>query len=541
MTTRFITAILLYTLLSGNLCASQRTWIFLRDKGVVVNSSTDELEALKGSWPKRSLERRAKSGVGVDINDLPICEEYIDAIIEAGGRIEEQSRWLNTVSIENDESIIEVITGMPFVLSVQPVKSFNTDRTLLKEKTSVEIDPKAEYIIHTDGSLIPAGAYGPSYKQAELAGVIEAHDRGLTGAGVLLGMLDTGFHLNHRAFAGLEVIAQYDFIFNDSDPSWDPRTDRKGQANHGTGCLSVIAGYDPGNLVGIAPRVSVALAKTELTGSETRSEEDYWIAGIEWLEWLGADVVTSSLSYSDWYGKNDFNGTTPLVTRAAERACELGVVICNSAGNEGSDAVTIGAPADAFSVLAVAATDSMGVITGFSSRGPSSDGRIKPDIAAMGKDVVCVKPLSWSQYSRWNGTSLSCPIVAGVVALVIEAHPEWSASKVVEAIRTTAKGAEKADNTYGYGVVDAVEAVDYPSLSGRVVSVDDGKAHEGVKIVLHRQDLQIEQITDTWGRFKFANLSEGVYHVILEVDGNIVAERKELILPPSLYCDFIVD
>jgi len=291
--------------------------------------------------------------------------------------------------------------------------------------------------------------------------VIEAHRRGLTGAGVLVGMLDTGFQLGHRAFAGLELVAQYDFIHNDPDPSYDPLNDPPGQANHGTGCLSVLAGYDPGRLVGIAPRVAVALAKVEWTGSETAVEEDYWVAGLEWLEWLGAEVVTSSLTYHDWYSATDMDGLVPLVSRAAERAAELGVVICNAAGNNGPGEITIGAPADAAGILAVAATDSTGAVTKFSSRGPSADGRIKPDVAAMGRGVVVATPLTRRGYSRWNGTSLATPIVAGVAALVLEAHPDWTAAEVVEAIRASSDRWFMPDNALGYGVVDAAEAVDY--------------------------------------------------------------------------------
>ena len=520
--------------------ATSRYWVFFKDKGVTAVDAQKQLQHIRAGYPEKSFARRQKSGIGFDLRDLPIHQEYIDSIVSTGGVICQKSRWVNAISIEADDSIFAKIDSYDFITGVQLVRGLEVSRYGLIETEGLTSSTDNE--LHSPANpYISRGAYGPSFRQAELAGVIDAHDRGLTGAGVLLGMLDTGFQLDHRAFAGLEVIGQYDFIFNDPDPSYDPRTDRPGQANHGTGCLSVIVGYDPGFLVGIAPCASVALAKTEVTGSETQIEEDYWIAGIEWLEWLGADVISSSLSYKAWYSRNDLDGLTPLVTRAAQRACELGMVLCNSAGNAGSRIVSIGAPADAQSVLAIAAVDSNRQLTGFSSRGPSADGRVKPDVAAMGHKVVCVKPLTRRGYSRWNGTSLSCPIVAGVVALVIEAHPDWSSRKVVEAIRETSDRAYRPDFAIGYGIVSAVDAIDYPSLFGKVVSFSDGKPIPGVEISLSFKDWSGTITSDITGRYSFVNLPEGVYSLTAALEGEVITTRENLIIPPSMPMDLVIE
>jgi subtilisin family serine protease len=454
---------ILFALLTASAAnASPRYWVLLSDKGISPSELSASLARLESEIPDRARIRREKNSTGIDELDLPISEAYLTQLRDAGASIIAESRWLNAVSIQAGPDALKQIAGFPFVKAIQLVAAFRRDNTGLSDTAPIsETELQRAYSDALAEYGVPLGDYGASYRQAELSGVIEAHRRGLTGAGVLVGMLDTGFQLTHRAFTGLELVAQYDFIHNDPDPSYDPLNDPPGQANHGTGCLSVLAGNDPGRLVGIAPRAAVALAKVEWTGSETAVEEDYWVAGLEWLEWLGAEVVTSSLTYRDWYSATDMDGLVPLVSRAAERAAELGVVLCNAAGNNGPGEITIGAPADAAGILAVAATDSTGAVTKFSSRGPSADGRIKPDVAAMGKGVIVATPLTRHGYSRWNGTSLATPIVAGVAALVLEAHPDWTAAEVVEAIRASSDRWFMPDNALGFGVVDAAEAVDY--------------------------------------------------------------------------------
>ncbi len=510
----------------SNAFASIRYWVFFSDKGT---ANTIQLSELRSTWTERSLQRRQRNGVSLDERDAPVNADYIAQIDEIGATVINSSRWLNAVSVDADSILIRNLLSLDCVSNIQQVGSIRRDNICLEDT-----------LIDADNSFIPLGAYGESWRQAEQIGVIDAHRRGLTGSGVLIGILDTGFQLDHRAFAGLDVLAQYDFIFNDNDPSYDPNTDSQSQPSHGTGCLSVIGGYDPGYLVGIAPRATFALAKTELTNLEIPQEEDYWVAGIEWLEWLGADVVNSSLSYSDWYWKSNYDGMTAPTTVAAERACELGMVICNSAGNAGPDDITLGAPADAPNVLTIAAVDAAGFITRFSSRGPSADGRIKPDVAAMGYNVTCVQPNTWDQYDKWNGTSLASPLVTGAIALVIEAHPEWSSRMVIEAIRQTAHQSFKPDFTYGYGIVDAVRAIDYPSLTGKIINDTKGRIIPDITIQLTNVNNQFNTTSDIFGQYRFKNLPTGTYKMtVSNGPESPIIIYNNIVVPPSLPMDII--
>jgi len=542
-----LTSLLLLLPAASSASPPQKYWVIFRDKGDEQEISL-RLDSLKQGWPDRSLKRRQKAGVQVTASDLPLAQEYLAQLAAKGVKIESQSRWINGVSASLKVPEVEQLRALPFVESIRPVAIFTLDQlSEVDEQEAIDFG-KEYYPAHE------LGDYGPSYRQAELAGVVEAHKRGLTGKGVLIGMLDSGFQLDHRALAGMDLVGQYDFIFNDPDPSYDPRTDPKGQASHGTGCLSVIAGYEPGKLVGIAPKASFALGKTEYTGSETRAEEDWWIEGIEWLEKMGADVVSSSLTYRDWYFASELDGETPLVSRAAQRAAELGMIVCISAGNAGPKPITIGAPADAPDVLAVAAADSTGAITRFSSRGPSADGRIKPDIAAMGRKVVCVSPLTYDECARWNGTSLACPIVAGVAALVIEAHPDWSPDKVREALRETASQAFCPDDSAGYGLVDCEEALKYPCISGRVM-MEGGEVPNGDLFIFTIESLDsrkrlsdvhfVSSIQiDHFGRFELPCVKDGRYELLSiwvnRKEKKTFSDTREIQVPPSASVNLIL-
>jgi subtilisin family serine protease len=357
---------------------------------------------------------------------------------------------------------------------------------------------------------------------------------------VRIAVLDGGYALDHEAFQHLDVIAQYDFINNDDNPDYDPSQDVPGQPGHGTGCMSVIGGYLPGNLIGIAHEASFILCKTEHVPTETVVEEDNWVRALEWSEALGADVLSSSLSYKDWYTLADYDGVTPITSRAAQIAFELGMVLCTSAGNEGPGQMTLGAPTDAEGVLSIGALRPNGDLAGFSSRGPTSDGRIKPDVCAQGVRVAAVRPRTWNRYAFWNGTSLSCPVVAGCMALLLAEHPDWSPAKVYEAARETASRANRPDNDWGWGLIDLEEAIYYPSISGWILNAD-GRGLPGIELRLFGEVETLTVMTNEDGFYRFPNLEWGTVRLqVIWEDGTMSAYRT-LEVPPSEGADFVED
>ncbi len=440
---------------------TQRYWITFSDRGEweFFNNSEIYREARFFGLTEAAVERRKVEGLPVDslvtLSDLPPYPEYLESIEDFGCNIKQTSHWFNSISVETTPAVIEMIGLLPFVKAISPVAISE-----LAGWAYEEVGTWDGYPPPGPGAESP-GIYGPSYLQNLQVNAVEAHRMGYRGQGVLMIVLDSGFELSHEAYSDFDLFAEYDFVEDDDYTGIEPGIDSKSQPNHGTACLSVIAGYNPGNLVGIAHEATFILGKTEDVRREVIQEEDNFIAAMEWGERLGARVLSASLSYKDWYSLDDYDGETPLTSRAANIARKLGVLVVTSNGNEGPQPMTLGAPAEGHGVLAAGAVDSTGKTARFSSRGPSADGRIKPDLTAMGIKTACVRPQTNHGYSRWNGTSLSAPVLGGVCALVRGAHPEWSTDQVEYALKMTASHADRPDNIYGWGIPDVVAAIQW--------------------------------------------------------------------------------
>jgi subtilisin family serine protease len=408
-------------------------WIEFKDKG-----KEDPI-----SLSERALERRAR-GAAATVEtwyDIRVSEDYLEALREFGLRIRNVSRWLNAASVDIDAEKIEEVASLPFVSSVTRVSSYSRNRPQPVDET-----PYRQL-------RLAAFNYGPSYAQNNLIAVDSLHNLDLSGSGVLIGIMDTGFDTSHVVFDSMRVngrvLGTYDFINDDSNVVDGPDFQR----SHGTQVLSVLAGFSEGSLIGPAYGSDFLLAKTEIVSSEIEAEEDNWIAAAEWMEPLGVDIISSSLGYIDWYDTTQLDGRTAAITQAANIAVSLGVVVVNAAGNEGNTSWRkVIPPADGDSVIAVGAVYSTGEIVGFSSRGPTVDGRIKPDFCAMGATVYVANWAGGYGYSA--GTSFATPLVAGGIALLLEGHPGWTVADILEVVKRASSNSHLPNNTYGWGIPD---------------------------------------------------------------------------------------
>jgi len=429
-------------------------WVYLRDKGLADDGAVRRaLTERRLSLDERALRRRAKvlnPSALIQSEDLPLARSYTEAVRIRATKVRAESRWLNAVSVEAMPDEVRRLAGLDFVRELAAVAGFRRDEEIAPFETAP----------------LPRGPlYGPSYRQVNQINVPPLHLAGLSGRGVRVCLLDVGFRKSHQVFRFSRVIAERDFVMKDNDVQRNPNDPKDYSDAHGTATWSLLGGLAPGLLVGPAFGADIILGKTEDDRSETPIEEDYWVAGIEWAESLGADVVSSSLGYTDWYLFKDLDGKTAVTTKAANRAASLGVVVVNAAGNDRRTAWGhIIAPADGPDVIAVGAVDDDGRIASFSSPGPTADGRTKPEVCALGVHnfVAASTPTSGDTTYQWgNGTSYATPLVAGVVALLLEAHPDWTPKQVRDALTKTADASGAPDNDYGWGIVNAAAAVSY--------------------------------------------------------------------------------
>jgi subtilisin family serine protease len=449
-------------------------WVYFTDRAGAEHDPAT-FGKVRSTWPAKTFERRARRGIvhGVQPSDLPVSEAYVRTILARGGRLRGTSRWLNAASVELPARDLIEIAKWPFVARVEPVASTTrrpSDRDRIVGEAIPEWNPT-----RAAGDLAPGDTafYGLSFRQLAMMQVPELHAAGLSGAGVLVCMLDTGFKLDHEAFAGLDLVATRDFVNGDVDVGPDTLQDQPSQAQHGTWILGTIAARKFGTHVGGAFGAQFALGKTENVASETPIEMDFWQFGAEWADSLGADVISASLGYSvfddtlDSYTYADMDGRTTLVTLAAAEAARRGITVVTAAGNEGSTPWHhIIAPADADTVVAVGAVDSFNVVTAFSSRGPTADGRTKPDVVAMGMRVLTGSFTDTTGYVRLSGTSLATPLAASVAALLLEAHPTWGPFEIREAMRETALNHASPDTIVGWGLVRGLVAREWTPTTG---------------------------------------------------------------------------
>lgn len=439
---------LLLVLCTTALYAQQDAWIYFSDKPDAAYYLSHPLEMLS----QKALDRRAAHSVTLDDKDVPVPPDYLNSVAASSGiTVMAKSRWLNAVHVRGEFADINALRDFSFVSSIE-----FADKTL-NNRRGRGVSTTAQRTVNKNLSVQADFNYGAAATQIEMLNGHRLHQSGFTGAGVTIAVLDAGFPgsdtsvLTERARQNGQLLGGYNFV-EGSDNVYTG-------GNHGTMVLSTMAGYTDGSFVGTAPDANYYLFVTESMTYENPVEESFWVAAAEQADSLGVDVINTSLGYFRFdnpsydHTYEEINGQTAFITRGANVAFTRGMFLVTSAGNSAASSDPhISVPADAFNTLTLGAVDSSEEIAYFSSLGPSYDGRIKPDVVAMGLGVS-VGSTDGSITSA-SGTSFSGPITAGLVACLWQALPQLSNADVLQKVKQSADRYNNPDNTFGYGVPD---------------------------------------------------------------------------------------
>lgn len=493
----------------------------------------------------RSLQRRAAQNITLTEKDLPVSAAYLSQISAAGFRIIGKSKWLNAVLVEGESSRMNTLKSLSCVKNIEGDADIRGD---------ISLGQYARLRSKFDSPVTPVD-YGSSATQIKMLGADTMHANGYRGAGVLIAVMDAGFPRVNTADAfahlrsGNKIRHTYNYVYETPDVYRDD--------SHGTSVLSIIAGYIPGKLWGTAPEAEVALYVTEdaLDANESKIEEVYWVLAAEHADSLGADVLNTSLGYYEFidssqdYTYEQMDGKTTISARGADHASRVGMIVVNSAGNEGNSSWRyISTPADADYVIAVGAVNATRQKAGFSSFGPSADGRIKPEVCAMGSSTVLSN--SGSSVSAGSGTSFSGPLIAGFMAGLRQQFPTLTALQLREILIRSADRFHSPDNAYGYGIPSYSRALqvaysDYDILLGKepvemqILSYPNPLSYaQRLSIRIGNQvlpDTQKITVTDSRGRviradiekarLNLEELNDGLYYITVLYSGKKYSDK----------------
>ncbi len=410
--------------------AQQKYWAYFTDKANVDYSALNYLTA-------EAIWRRSMNGFPIEHEeDKPVNLFYIQSVSHLADSLGWSSRWLNAQAFYGDENQAELIRSLPFVKRVSAMQSHGV-LAESKNQNAFAGEDEFERLQRRQIQVMQGDTF--------IA-------RSINGEGVKVAIFDAGFPSvdYHEAFEHIRsnerIIKTFDFVKN--------RPYVYAKHSHGTMVLSNVAGMHNDYPLGVATGATFLLARTEGPG-EVKSEEDRWIAALEWAEALGVKVVNSSLGYGyHRYMEEDMDGKTSPIARAANKGAKRGVLIVNSAGNEGTDFwETIVTPADADSVLAVGGVDpNINIHIDFGSYGPTADKRMKPNVSHYAEAVVAdPKGTITTAY----GTSFSSPLTTGFAACVAQMHPDWSAMELFKEIEKSAHLYPYYDYAHGFGIPQA--------------------------------------------------------------------------------------
>ena len=400
----------------------------------------------------KAIERRRRQHIGIDSTDLPISPKYLQEIQLNGGKIVCQSKWNNTVlvaikNVEEEQRLRELpcIKGAVRVFSSPDSVNASSRNKLIKDT------------IKPDSS--EHNVYGITKLQIEMLNGIPLHKAGYKGKGMTIAVFDGGFMNvdSIPAFRNVNIIATRDFVYPPSNCIYE-------ELDHGTEVLSTMAINEPDIFIGTAPEADYILIRTEDGRTESMAEEDFWAAAAEYADSIGADVINSSLGYHGFdkdlgsHQYRDLDGRQAICSRSASMLASKGMILTNSAGNEGNNTwKKINCPSDASDILTVGALTAKRINTLFSSVGPSADGRVKPDVMSLGAHAAVISGAGKHTYA--NGTSFASPITCGMVACLWQALPQKTALEIMDLIRSSSDRFDYPDNVFGYGIPDFWKAL----------------------------------------------------------------------------------
>ena len=513
----FLLLFLTVTLFAQSQIATNIYWVQFKDK----NGSPYSIDNPEAYLSPRALQRRANQGIAIDEYDIPVNPQYLQAVADCGAQLLNPSKWLNGVSVyTTDLSVIDAIHALEFVEVVRNCPNDLKAQEMKERWLANEMKPSA-----THRGMY--GYYGGAETQVTQLNVNLLYDMGYDGTGVVVAVLDGGFQGTENAscFDNMReegrLLGTRDFVYGSNSVYT--------QSTHGTSCLSTMAAYDPNNMVGTAPKASYYLIHTEDGNSENIIEEYNWVSGAEYADSLGVDVCSTSLGYIDFdMGQWDhpfehFDGKTAPMSIGCEIAASRGMICMIAAGNEGDGTCTLGIPADAEHILTVGAVDGNGNRAYFSSVGPTYDGRIKPDVMAMGQGTYVASGYgSWWPYYNGDGTSFATPVLAGAVTCLRQALPYASVQEICDAIRACSDRAENPDNKYGYGIPDFAQALEVlhveeqPVQKKELINVYPNPSQGEIHVTLKEGAKAEVTVFDIMGHKLYTYSFNGLNHTTLE-------------------------
>ncbi|SFS77325.1 Por secretion system C-terminal sorting domain-containing protein [Lutibacter maritimus] len=432
-------------------------WVYFNDKP----SKNTFLNAPLTMLTQRALDRRSRYNIPLDFKDVPIEASYIDLVESASGiSVLAKSKWLNALHVKGTYEAIDALNALQ-VNGTNIVASIEfADKNILSDRKNSNQNVKSKS--QNKLKIATNFNYGQAANQIQMLKGEILHHNNFTGAGMQIAVIDAGFP-NVDTFSAFQrlrdnnqILGGYDFVNRNANFYTG--------YYHGMAVLSTIACYiysDDGiatnDFVGTAPDASFYLFITEDYYNETPLEESLWVEAAEEADRLGVDVINTSLGYYEFddinynYTYNNMDGQTTFITRGAEIAFSRGMLLVNSAGNEGNNSWHyIIAPADAPSVLSIGAVDKDKFIANFSSYGPTYDGRVKPDVCAEGAGVYIIN--ASGSIATSNGTSFSGPIMAGMVTCLWQAFPNKTNAEITQIVKESAHLYSNPTNHEGYGI-----------------------------------------------------------------------------------------